>query len=671
MTKPKLNRLAKEHSLYLQQHADNPVDWYPWSSEAFAKAKQENKPILLSIGYSACHWCHVMAQESFSDPAVAKIMNELFVNIKVDREERPDIDKIYQTAHQLLGDGHGGWPLTVFLSPDDQAPFFTGTYFPPESRYHRPGFKDLLYRIAEFYKLNHSVIAQQNIQIREALNRLTLASMSDNSMLDDSPLLQAKQELLSQYDSINGGFGGAPKFPNPAYLERLLHEHKDEALSKMVTTSLKKMADGGIYDQIGGGFFRYSVDAQWEIPHFEKMLYDNAQLLARYAEAYLVWKEPLYAQVVFETITWTQREMLAENGGFYATLDADSEHEEGKYYYWSRECVAKILTKREFAVFSYYYNLSLSPNFEGHWHLRRLHDCKNAAEEKLLQSAHKKLLKARSQRVRPGRDEKILTAWNALMIKGLALAGLSLNQEAWVDAAENSIDFIHSHLWKKTRLLACYKDKHAYLSAYLDDYAFLLDALIMKLQVRWRARDLSFAIQLAEALLTHFYDHENGGFFFTANDHEALIQRPKPFMDEAIPAGNGVAAQALLKLGYLLGETRYLQTAENTLRTAWPLLKNFPSAHCGLLNALEDFLQPPQMIVLRGNHDALLEWQAFCQAHYSPRRLVFAIPDTEKRLPAGLNGYKPQKNRVIAYVCTGQQCLEPITELQKLAMIME
>lgn len=570
------NRLAQESSLYLRQHADNPVDWYPWGSAAFKKARDENKPILLSIGYSACHWCHVMAQESFADPETAKIMNELFVSIKVDREERPDLDKIYQLTHQMLTGRGGGWPLTLFLTPEEHLPFFAGTYFPYEPRYGMPSFKQVLKEMATIFREKKEAITEQNRELTRLLEQTAVTKTVVKDVFDTKPLSDARAELRDQFDAVNGGFGGAPKFPNPTYLEFLLREGESE----IVDITLTKMALGGIYDQIGGGFFRYSVDAQWQIPHFEKMLYDNAQLLSCYA------KSELFIRVMQETITWLQREMRSPEGGYYSTLDADSEHVEGKYYYWDREQIKTLLTDKEYTAALTYFGLDRPPNFEDHWHLH----VAELIDNQSLHSACKKLLKAREQRVAPGRDEKILTSWNALLVKGLAQAGIALNKKEWIEEAQHIVDFIREQLWVKGRLLAIYQNNRAYLMAYLDDYAYLLDAILVLLKISHREENLQFAISLADVLLNHFFDKENGGFFFTADDHEKLIFRPKFFQDEAIPSGNGIAASALGRLGRLLNEARYLQAAEKTLRAAWPVITAYPTVHTSLLNALQEYL---------------------------------------------------------------------------------
>lgn len=667
------NKLAYETSPYLLQHADNPVDWYPWSEEALNKAREENKPIMLSIGYSACHWCHVMAQESFADPKTAQLLNQLFINIKVDREERPDLDKIYQTAHQLLTQQSGGWPLTTFLNPHDQTPFFSGTYFPPEPRYGILSFKEVAQRVADIFHSQFAAITEQNQRLREVLQQLAQHKNTSTDTLNSIPLTIATEQLVETFDAIDGGFYGAPKFPHPNNLERLLcywySTHDVKALN-MTTFSLEKMALGGIYDQIGGGFYRYSVDAQWQIPHFEKMLYDNGQLLSVYAEAFAATQNSLFAHIVNESATWAIREMQAPEGGYYASLDADSEHHEGKFYYWDKDEIKRLLSSEEYKIATMYYGLNESPNFEGHWHLHVNQSLaslsttvKNAAP--LLHLVQQKLLEARRKKIRPHRDEKILTAWNALMIKGIAMAGKHLKNPDFIASASRALDFIWQKMWKNQRLLASYKDGHAHLPAYLDDYAFLIDAILTLLEVRWRDDDLNFAIALADTLLLHFEDQQNGGFFFTANDHETLIQKPKPLMDEAIPAGNAIACYVLNRLGHLLGETRYLQAAERTLKYSWSAIVQLPSAYNTLLNALEEYLSPPEIIILRGAQNEMTTWQTLCSTGFNPHRLTFAIPNTVTQLPGILSNTTAKSPHVTAYFCKEHQCSAPIENLSE------
>jgi uncharacterized protein YyaL (SSP411 family) len=675
------NRLAAETSPYLQQHADNPVDWYPWGEQALLAAKQENKPILLSIGYSACHWCHVMAHESFEDSATAALMNQLFVNIKVDREERPDLDKIYQVAQQLITHGSGGWPLTMFLTPDEQAPFFGGTYFPKEPRHGLPAFSDLLRRVAQYFHSHGAEIAEQNRQLKLAFAGLEPEPPAAVT-LDAAPLREARSSLERSFDAQFGGFSQAPKFPHPGSIERCLRQWHatstgttpDLKALYMASLTLTRMAEGGIYDQLGGGFSRYSVDRQWMIPHFEKMLYDNGQLLCEFSRASLATGEPLFARIAADTADWVLRDMRAPQGGFYSSLDADSEGHEGKFYVWSRAEAEALLTPQEYAAFSRRFGLDRSANFEGEGHLHT-HESIDAiaaalgesapAVAALIESARAKLLKVRELRVWPARDEKILTSWNALMIKGLAIAARVLHRPDLADAATSAVDFIRRTLWRDGRLLATYKDGRAHLPAYLDDYAFLADALLELLQTRWRSVDLEFARQLTDVLLAQFED-EAGGFFFTAADHEQLLHRSKTYSDDSVPSGNGIAASVLCRLGYLLGELSYLDAAERTLRAGWPMLQQYPQAHVSLANALEDFLASMQILIIRGDAPQIEGWSASLSALYAPTRMIFAIPRDAAELPPALAA-KTATAGTVAYVCNGMTCSAPLTHLESIA----
>jgi uncharacterized protein YyaL (SSP411 family) len=678
------NRLAQETSPYLQQHARNPVDWYPWGPEALERAKREGKPILLSVGYSACHWCHVMAHESFEDEATARVMNELFVNIKVDREERPDIDRIYQVAQQMLTQRSGGWPLTMFLTHEDQRPFFGGTYFPKEARYGMPAFTDILQRAAQYYREHQTDLREQTNALVRALDDLTPSAPAGSLVLDAAPLQAARATLSQQFDSNYGGFGGAPKFPHPKTLERLLRgwyatatqEEPDLQAMYMVTLTLKRMAEGGIYDQLGGGFCRYSVDGHWMIPHFEKMLYDNAALLAVYAEAGVATGDAFYGEVAAETADWIIRDMQSPEGGYYSSLDADSEGHEGKFYVWTPDEVRAPLTPEEYAVFAPRFGLDRKPNFEGKaWNLHvykltqqvaasaNIDDVQATA---LLDAAREKLLAIRNARVWPGRDDKILTSWNALTIRGMAVAARCLDREDFAESATRALDFIRKTLWRDGRLLATYKDGRAHLNAYLDDYVYLADAILELQQLRFRADELAFARELLDVTLEHFADRAAGGFFFTADDHEALIQRTKSFGDEAIPAGNGIGALALLRMGHLLGEPRYLEAAERTLRAGWLIVEKYPHAHMSLLNALEEVLNPPKIVILRGDPASLQTWRRELAKLYDPHRLVLAIPADAKGLPPALADKIPRET-ITAYVCKASTCSPPIKSLGTLA----
>jgi uncharacterized protein YyaL (SSP411 family) len=663
-----MNHLIHETSPYLLQHAHNPVDWHPWGEEALNQARREDKPILLSIGYSACHWCHVMAHECFEHPEIAAIMNRLFVNIKVDREERPDLDKIYQSAHHLLAQRPGGWPLTMFLAPSDLTPFFGGTYFPPQPRHGLPGFPDLLENLADFYRHHRADIAQHTQAVSHALQQLASPPIS-GEQFSARPLDTAYAQIAESFDEVHGGFGGAPKFPHFGSLEPLLQRDDPQALG-MARLTLEKMARGGIYDQLGGGLCRYSTDELWMIPHFEKMLYDNGPFIQLCSQAWQLTGDPLFARVAGESADWAIHEMRSAEGGFYATLDADSEAGEGVFYTWTREQVREILDADEYKLFSAAFGLDRPANFEGRWHLHGYLAPQQLAEkfalplesvERILAGARQKLFAQRQKRAAPGRDEKILAAWNGLMIKGLAVAGEILRQPAYIEAAQGAVDFIRTRLWRNGRLLAVYKDGQARFNAYLDDHAYLLDALLALLQAHWRRVDLDFAQDLAELLLARFEDPEQGGFFFTADDHEALIQRPKPFGDDSTPAGNGVAALALARLGHLLGETRYLQAAERTLRAAWSSILHLPYAHTSLLLALEEYLQPLRIIVLRGSTADLPAWRA--AAGHAPHRLLLAIPNEAQDLP-GLLAERRGRERTVAYICSGTECRMPVEELE-------
>ena len=652
----KTNHLSKEPSPYLQQHASNPVDWYPWGKKALEKAKKENKPILLSIGYAACHWCHVMAHESFEDEKTAEIMNKFFINIKVDKEERPDLDKIYQITHYFLSQRGGGWPLTVFLT-SDLVPFFSGTYFPKVEHHQLPAFSKILETIADLYQAKQDEIRSQNLELKKILEQRNTLS---GGVLNHQPLQLGLDTLERHYDPVYGGFGGAPKFPQASKLEFLLW-HK----SPLALATLMQMARGGIYDQLAGGFYRYSVDEKWNIPHFEKMLYDNGQLLTVYSLASQQYAEPCFAEIVRETAEWVIEEMQATEGGYYSSLDADSEGEEGKFYRWDRAEVEALLTPDEYALVQAYYGLNKEPNFEGHWHFYVAHPLEQAKAGALLAAAKKKLLKVRNKRVCPFRDEKILTSWNGLMIKGMFLAGQILWEPRFIDSAERALEFVHQKLWKKKHLLASYKDGKAYLSAYLDDYVFLLDALVTALQINWNTKHLQFAITIVEQILTLFADENAGGFYFTAKNHEQLLFRPKTMMDEAIPASNGILVKALLILGSLLAEPRYLMIAEKTLEAFSMLLMQYPAEHCSLLQGLKTYLKPPPIIVLRGDKEEIKAWQHEIQGLDN---YIFAIP-SDTKLPKALAAKKIQGNSC-AYLCRGTHCEAVVTDKEKLKTLL-
>jgi len=672
------NRLAQETSPYLQQHADNPVNWYPWGEDALKLSREQDKPILLSIGYSACHWCHVMAHESFEDPEVAKLMNEHFINIKVDREERPDLDQIYQTAQYMLTQRSGGWPLTMFLSPE-QKPFFGGTYFPKEPRYGLPGFGGLLERIAQFYHEHRDEIEKQNESLLASFARFVPDQPAQPPQLSAEPAQRLYTQLQNSFDEVHGGFGDAPKFPHPAEIEFCLRRSAsgDGAALHLACFTLEKMAKGGIYDQLGGGFCRYSVDQYWMIPHFEKMLYDNGPLLRLYTDAWLASGNSLFKTVVEQTAQWVIREMQSPEGGYYSTLDADSEHKEGKFYIWTREEIASLLDAEEYAIAAPHYGLERAPNFDGEfWHLNAYKSLDEVAKtlsisieeaQHRLDSVRQKFFAAREKRVHPGRDEKILTSWNALMIKGMAHAARVFGHEDWLASAQRACDFVRNTLWRDRRLLATCKDGRAHLNAYLDDYAFMLDALLELMQAQFRKADLDFARELAEIMLEQFEDRTRGGFFFTSHDHEKLIHRPKPGHDNAMPSGNGIAAFALLRLGHILGEHKYLEAAERALKLFYPDLSSRLSGYTSMMIALEEFLTPPQIVILYGETNALTEWQRELQRDYLPHTLVLALQENLAGLPQSLE--RKAAGIVNAWVCQGVKCLPPIDNLQQLKQV--
>jgi len=667
------NRLGNETSPYLLQHADNPVDWHPWGEEAFALARELGKPVLLSVGYSACHWCHVMAHESFEDTATAELMNELFVNIKVDREERPDVDKIYQTAHQLLMQRGGGWPLTMFLNAEDQRPFFGGTYFPNDERYGMPPFSELLKKVASYFDEHKDKVRKQGQQLSDVLGRLDPPAASAKDALVAAPMEKVRQQLADSFDNEFGGHGSAPKFPHPGTIEWLLQTWRRSANDAepdldalfMATLTLTRMADGGIYDHIGGGFCRYSVDRYWQIPHFEKMLYDNGPLLAVYAQAFSATGEILFEKVAHQTADWMLADMHSPEGGFYSSRDADSEGDEGKFYVWTPDEVAALLEPSDYELFARKYGLDKEANFEGKWHLTVREDVDDP--DNVIDEARLKLLAIRSDRIAPGRDEKQLTSWNALAIRGLTIAGRVLERADLIDAAESAIAAIRKNVFQGGRLLASYKDGEARFPAYLDDHAFLLDALLEQLQSRWDSANLKFAMKLADLLLEHFEDKQGGGFYFTADDHETLMHRPKPLADDAMPSGNGIAAFALQRLGHLVGDARYIEAAEKTLRCAWRAMDEYPHGHVTLLTALEEYLAPPEIIVIRGATDEINRWRDSAAKLYAPSRLIFAIAANEQNLPGLLAERKAISGETVAYRCVGTHCELPVTTWEALA----
>ena len=664
------NRLANETSPYLLQHAHNPVDWYPWGPEALERAKSENRPILLSIGYSACHWCHVMERESFENPQIAAIMNASFVCIKVDREERPDLDGIYMQAVQAMT-GSGGWPMTVFLAPDG-TPFYGGTYYPPADRANMPGFPRVLLAISDAWQNRRADVLQSGARLREALQQVTQLG-TPTSLLDTALLDEAAKGLITQHDPEDGGFGRAPKFPQPMALEFLLRywrrSQNPEAL-QVVTHTLDRMARGGIYDHLGGGFARYSTDSEWLAPHFEKMLYDNAQLARAYLMAYQVTGNAFFKDVTDEVIAYVLRDMTDQSGGFYSTEDADSEGEEGKFYLWTPSELETLLGPQDARLFGAFYDVRTPGNFEGRASiLRALHTPLETAqrlgvtEAELLAALERGrtiLFEARSKRVRPARDEKVLAAWNGLMLRALAEAGAVLERADFVAAAERNATFLLEHMRTADgHLHRTWKPGHAArLNAYLEDYANVADGLLALYEATFNARWLTAAMDLADIILHEFADPENGGFFDTSIQHETLITRPKDVFDNATPSGNSVAADVLLRLALLTDRTDYRDAAEGVLHLLREAIVRYPLGFARALNALDFFLDAPREVAIVGPADSAQGLRQVVFEPFVPNKVV-AGGGADIAL---LHGKEVHNGHAVAYVCQHYVCKAPTSD---------
>jgi len=670
-----MNRLHKEASLYLRQHADNPVHWQPWDQAALDAARAAEKPILLSIGYSACHWCHVMAHESFEDEATAEVMNQLFVNIKVDREERPDLDRIYQLAHQLLTGRGGGWPLTVFLDPEELVPFFAGTYFPRERRYGMPAFRDVLAATHEWYHAHGEERQNQGMRLRAALESIQDSGASVETRVDEptaEAIFRRSADLLrARFDRVNGGFGGAPRFPQAPLLEAvaaLAGQTGGRDLERALEFSLETMSRSGLRDHLDGGFFRYCVDDSWTIPHFEKMLYDNAMLLPLYAEGAARWDNALLRATAEGIADWLQTSMRQASGGYAASIDADADGEEGGFHVWTAEEIAACLDGPAKALFLRAYGLDQPPNFENRaWHLQRQASTADlarefglaeAAVEAQLSGARRILRLERQSRVHPTLDDKQLASWNALLAGGFVRAGRALQREDWLDRADEVIRFIHRNLWREGVLSAVFNGGEARFRAYLDDYAWLLNALLDFLAARWSEEWLNFAIALADALLERFMDPSGGGFYFSDAAVEVPITRSMIFQDDATPSGNGIAIVALNRLGRLLGQPRYTEAAELGMARALPYLRESPLALATLLPALMDTVRPAAKVIVSGlSGDARTTMKRWVESHY--RLDCFDIGPTVDGLPGILRGFRSDKP-VTAWLCQGSRCLPPV-----------
>lgn len=663
------------------QHAHNPVEWFAWSEEALNKAKIEDKPIFLSIGYAACHWCHVMEHESFEDERTAKLMNDNFVCIKVDREERPDIDQIYMNFVQL-STGSGGWPLSAFLTPE-AVPFFGGTYFPPADRYNLPGFPRILISVAEAYRGKREDILKSSSKILQDLSRVGITE-SSTAAFSTGQLDTAFQGLSRSYDATNGGFGGAPKFPPAMTLEFCLKQFarmKDEKALEIVVNTCRKMACGGMYDQIGGGFHRYSVDSVWLVPHFEKMLYDNAQLAKLYLHVFQVTKDDFFKRIAVEILEYVKREMLDEKGGFYAAQDADSEGVEGKFFVWTPSEVAEILGESDAKVFNGYFDITNDGNFEGENIPHVSHSIEDSARRlnvsieqlnAVLERGRKLLFDVRENRIKPMRDEKVLTAWNGLMLATFAEASAILDSDDYREIAVRNADFVLKNMrGANGLLLRTYKDGQAKLNAYLEDYAFFADGLLELYQASGEVRWLKEAKNLVDTMISEFWDSEAGGFYFTGESHENLIVRSKDFFDNATPSGNSVAADVLLKLTILTGNEDYFRYASELFRLISNSMRQYPSAFGRGLCALDFYLNSPKEIVVIGDDGNLLSREIWTR--FIPNKIVVTADEenNDADFVPLLQNRKIIDGKPTAYVCENFACQQPVTSVEDFVAQLE
>ncbi len=680
------NRLINETSPYLLQHAHNPVNWHPWGEEALERAKREDKPILLSIGYAACHWCHVMEHESFENEHIATVMNEHFINIKVDREERPDLDEIYMNAVQMLT-GQGGWPMTMFLTPDLK-PFYGGTYFPPDNRYGRPGFPRVLLGIAEAYRERREAVAEQSEQITANLNQLSGMEGHGHQLTTDL-LDTAFQDYRSRFDARCGGFGQAPKFPPSMGLSLLLrHWHRTGNLNalEMVEVTLEKMARGGMYDQLGGGFHRYSVDERWLVPHFEKMLYDNALLTVVYLEAYQATGKTFYRQIAMETLDYVLREMYnTEVGSFYSTQDADSEGVEGKFFVWTPDEVEELLGQEKAKIFCEYYDITKHGNFE-HKNILHVQTPADLFAKKLRMDVQKieailaegkgKLFEVREKRIKPGLDDKILTSWNGLMIRSMAMGYQILGDERYREAAEKSARFILTELSQDSRLLLrTHREGKSHLNAYLEDYSYFVAGLINLYEATFELEWLKEAQQLNQIMIEQFWDDVNGGFFFTSKNHESLIVRSKSGYDGATPAGASMAIHNLLRLDKLLNQPDLWEKTETTLDIYYHQIEHSPSGSAQLLCELDFLLSTPKEIAIVGQREGEDTKVALESIHsrFVPSKVLALASDEEDVsdfIPL-LEGKTQIDGKATIYVCENYTCKAPTTDLEELAGLLQ
>ena len=691
----KKNRLADSKSPYLLQHADNPVDWYPWSPEAFAKAEKEDKPIFLSIGYATCHWCHVMEHESFENPLVAALMNDAFVNIKVDREERPDIDQVYMTVCQMMTGG-GGWPLTIIMSPDKQ-PFYAATYIPRESQHGRIGMLDLVPRVAKLWQTDRDSIRGTSKQILEALEKTESRSSGGN--MDKGAIDNAFSQFSGRYDATHGGFGSSPKFPSPhnlVFLTRYWHRTGNTQALTMVSNTLEQMRLSGVYDQVGFGYHRYSTDTEWLVPHFEKMLYDQAMMVFASTEAWLATSNPVFERTAREIITYVLRDMTSPEGAFYSAEDADSEGEEGLFYLWTASEVERILGKEDAAFAASVWNFETDGNYADEVkgrrtgrnipHLTRSHeDMARDLEmteqefEKRLESVRSRLFEVREERVHPLKDDKVLADWNGLMVGATAFAGRVFDEPEWVQAAQKAAEFVFEEMHTNSgRMLHRYREGDASIPAFLDDYVFMTTAMLELYDATFEPKYLERAVELQQQTYELFWDTKRGGFYFTAADNEELLVRQKEIYDGAIPSGNSTAADNLIRLARLTSDDEHLQRANHIFAAFSSDANQMPSAHSQLMSALQRSIGPSLEIVVAGNPDsddtaALI---AIVRETYLPQAAVLLVPPGKsdaaiRRLAPFAESYEPVEGQAAAYVCRDFTCQLPTTDPSKLRELLE
>jgi uncharacterized protein YyaL (SSP411 family) len=656
------NHLGNETSPYLQQHANNPVDWYPWGKAALDRARAEDLPLLISIGYSACHWCHVMAHESFENPEIARLMNDNFVNIKIDREERPDLDEVYMQS-VVVQTGRGGWPLTVFATPEGK-PFYGGTYFPPTDKHGLPGFPRVLQAISHMYK-------NQRNQIDESADQISATLVTEAN--GSKPQGELKLEILDgaftvikmSFDAVNGGFGSAPKFPQPSVLEFLMRYYyrtKDKEALSMITLTLDKMAAGGIYDQLGGGFHRYSTDGKWLVPHFEKMLYDNALLAGVYLHGYIITGDELYRRIAEETVDYVLREMADSNGGFYSSQDADSEHVEGKYYLWDKDEIAAAINKDDIAHIIDYYGITQHGHLDGR---NILHVSRHLAEDDIIKQARSILLKIRDNRIKPSTDTKVLTGWNALMLASLSESACVLGRKDYLDAAVKNANFIMNYLTVNGQLRHSFAQGESKTDAFLQDYACLGEALLLLHQVTFDSGWLKYAIEVSNTIVEYFWDASKSQFFDVGKANRELFMQPRSIMDSPIPSGSSVASLLLLKMGLLTGDNRFRDIASTSIHKTWTEMLQSPLSTSHWLNALDYNLAESMEIVLMGEYSDLRAHELLHEIckYWLPNKVVAVRDPSGANSEVSLELLKDKKminNKPTVYVCRGFICHEPV-----------